>query len=220
MIRKEVLFVFCMLLASPAVAQKKDAPADQPLPTYRVEADGFKSDERDIKAVCDSAATEIWRHLEPYELEPFVVKRGYSGPFFSHGKNSRGELEILLDVEGAYWSQYAYQPDQPQNYGEDFTWEIDGEQAVFESDRWYSVTHEIRMNTPGENDGSIRTWIDGVLALSVEDMRFRDIDDFAIDNLYFSTFFGGSDSSWATTKDEITYFDDFIIEVIEPVDTP
>lgn len=109
MIRKEVLFAFCMLLTSPAVAQKKDAPADQPLPTYRVEADGFKSDERDIKAVCDSAAAELWRHLEPYELESFVVKRGYSGPFFSHEKNSRGELEILLDVEGSYWSQYAYQ---------------------------------------------------------------------------------------------------------------
>ena len=53
-----------------------------------------------------------------------------------------------------------------------------------------------------------------------KDMRFRDIDDFAIDRLYFSTFFGGSDSSWSTTKDEVTFFDDFIIEVIEPVDTP
>ena len=65
-------------------------------------------------------------------------------------------------------TQYVYHPDQPQNYGEDFPWEADGEQAVFESDRWYSVTHKIRMNTPGENDGSIHAWIDGVLALSVE----------------------------------------------------
>ena len=109
MIRKEILFALCMLPAFPAVAQKKDTPAGRPLPAYRVEADGFKSAERDIKAVCDSAAGELWRHLEPYKLEPFVVKRGHDGPFFSFVKNSRGELEILLDTGETYWCQYAYQ---------------------------------------------------------------------------------------------------------------
>jgi len=34
-------------------------------------------------------------------------------------------------------------------------------------------------------------------------------DSFAIDALYFSTFFGGSDKSWATRKDETITFDDF-----------
>ena len=117
-------------------------------------------------------------------------------------------------------SQYVYHPDQPQNYGEDFFWEIDGEPARFESDRWYTVTHEIRMNTPGEQDGSIRSRLDGVPALSVDGLRFRDVDDFAIDRLYFSTFFGGGDSSWSTTKDEVVWFDDFVVEVIEPLDQP
>jgi hypothetical protein len=117
-------------------------------------------------------------------------------------------------------TQYVYHPDQPQHYGEDFPWEIDGEQTSLERDRWYTVMHEIRMNTPGENDGSIRTWLDGTPALFVGEMRFRDIDDFAIDRFYFSTFFGGGDSSWSTTKDEITCLDNFIIEVIEPLDQP
>jgi len=106
--RKSLLVLF-MVLAAPIAAQKKDAPAERQPPAYRVEAAGFEASERDIKAVCDSAAGELWRHLKPYKLDAFVVKRGNSGPFFSFVKNSRGELEILLDTGKTYWSQYAYQ---------------------------------------------------------------------------------------------------------------
>ena len=103
------LLLLLVVCASTATAQNKDAPRDPPFPVYRVEAKGFKAAERDIKAVCDSAARELWRHLEPHELGPFVVRRGHEGPFFSFVRNSRGELEILLDTESTYWSQYAYQ---------------------------------------------------------------------------------------------------------------
>jgi hypothetical protein len=68
------------------------------------------------------------------------------------------------------------------------------------------------------NDGSITAWIDGELALEAGGMRFRDEDDFAIDGMYFSTFFGGSNSSWATTADETVLFDDFRIAAISMPD--
>jgi len=110
--------------------------------------------------------------------------------------------------------QYVYHPDQPNNYGEDLPWSIDQQSIQFLPGQWHEVVHEIQMNTPGQNDGRITCWFDGVKALETEAMRFRDIDDFAIDGLYFSTFFGGSNSSWATTKDEAIWFDDFQIEVI------
>ena len=110
--------------------------------------------------------------------------------------------------------QYVYHPDMPNSYGEDLPWQADGEDLVFETDRWYTVRHEITMNTPGENDGVIRTWLDGVPALETTTMRFRDIGDFAIDTMYFSTFFGGGSSSWATTADEVVWFDDFEIRAL------
>ena len=110
--------------------------------------------------------------------------------------------------------QYVYHPDMPNNFGEDLPWQVDGEDLVFETDRWYTLRHEIVMNTPGENDGIIRTWFDGVPALETTTMRFRDVDDFAIDTLYFSTFFGGGSSSWATTADEVVWFDDFEIRAL------
>ena len=109
--------------------------------------------------------------------------------------------------------QYVYHPDQPGGYGEDLPWTDDGQPLRFERDRWYTLQHEIVMNTPGQQDGIIRTTLDGVPALTVTDMRFRDVDTLAIDSLYFSTFFGGGSSSWATTRDEVIWFDDFEVQI-------
>lgn len=104
--------------------------------------------------------------------------------------------------------QYVYHPDQPGTYGEDFAWDLGGQRRF--DDAWHVVEHEIVMNTPGENDGAVRGWWDGELALDRGGVRFRDVDTFAIDGFYFSTFFGGSDSSWAPTRDEHVDFDTFV----------
>ena len=96
---------------------------------------------------------------------------------------------------------------------------VGGNALHFEPDRWYALKHEIVMNTPGQNDGVIRAWLDGQPALEVTTFRFRDVDTFAIDTLYFSTFFGGGSSSWATTRDEVVFFDDFEVRTNTGTDT-
>lgn len=106
--------------------------------------------------------------------------------------------------------QYVYHPDQPGTWGEDLPWD-EGGQRTFEPGRWHDLEHRVVINTPGEHDGLIDAWFDGELALRRDDLRFRDTDGFAIDALYFSTFFGGGDASWASTKDEHIDFDDFEI---------
>lgn len=117
--------------------------------------------------------------------------------------------------------QYVYHPDQPGTFGEDFRWDDSflGDWKKFESDRWYHLRHRIVMNTPNQNDGIIMAWLDGELVLFVDHIRFRDVSSLQIDQLYFSTFFGGGSSIWATTKDEYAYFDDFRITSVpaEPV---
>jgi hypothetical protein len=67
------------------------------------------------------------------------------------------------------------------------------------------------MNRPGQRDGVVQGWFDGVLALERTNLRFRDVDSFAIDAFLFSTFFGGSDATWAPAKDERVDFDQFLI---------
>ena len=111
--------------------------------------------------------------------------------------------------------QYVYHPDQPEHYGQDFPWTVGIDPAHFIPGHWQEVVHEIEMNSPGQHNGRITCWLDGQLAMSETQMRFRDVETFAIDGFYFSTFFGGSNDSWSTTKDERIIFDDFIITQCE-----
>ncbi len=81
---------------------------------------------------------------------------------------------------------------------------------VLEDGRWYTIKQEVIMNTPGQDDGVLRVWLDGQLALELTDLELRSRADLGIDTLYFSTFFGGSNTSdWQAAKDEFIYYDDF-----------
>ncbi len=107
--------------------------------------------------------------------------------------------------------QYVYHPDQPTEYGEDFEWNYGGCPRFFTPGKWQCVETFVQMNTPGKKDGIIRSWLDGEKALEVTNIRFRDTDKLKIDKMYFSTFFGGNDPSWAPPKDEYVTFDNFVI---------
>jgi hypothetical protein len=106
--------------------------------------------------------------------------------------------------------QYVYHPDQPGPFGEELPWDVGG-QRYFTPGVWHHVEHRVVMNSPGRHDGLIQGWFDGELALDARGLRFRDVDSFAIDALYFSTFFGGSGPQWAPTVDETIDFDTVII---------
>jgi len=106
--------------------------------------------------------------------------------------------------------QYVYHPDQKDKFGKDFVWDIEGE-TYFEPGLWYRVETWIKLNSPGKNNGIVESWLDGKLALKNKKMRFRDIKSLKIDALLFTTFFGGSDDTWATKKAEHVCFDNVII---------
>ncbi|MFP4466888.1 MAG: polysaccharide lyase, partial [Candidatus Goldiibacteriota bacterium] len=109
--------------------------------------------------------------------------------------------------------QYLYHMDQPTIYGEDLDWNYGGCERYFIPGKWHCVETYIQMNTPGQHDGVIRSWLDGELALERTDIRYRDTgySNIQIDHFYFSTFFGGGDSTWAPSKDEHSQFDNFIL---------
>jgi hypothetical protein len=86
-------------------------PAEKPLklPPYRIDPREFESSEADIRAVCDSAGRELWRHFPDYTIEPFVVVRGKQGPITLYKRNDAREIVLKLDTGNTFWSQYAYQ---------------------------------------------------------------------------------------------------------------
>lgn len=84
-----------MTVEQPAIAQAAEQSAATPksdVPRYRVDATDFEAGEADIRAVCDSAARQLWRHFPDYELEPFVVTRGKSGPIVLYDRNDSKEI--------------------------------------------------------------------------------------------------------------------------------
>ena len=83
---------------------------------------------------------------------------------------------------------------------------------MFVPGKWQTIEHRIVMNTPGQRDGILQAWVDGALVLDENQFYYRAPGaTFAIDALYFSTFFGGSDSTWAPATDQTVDYDDFIV---------
>lgn len=63
------------------------------------------------------------------------------------------------------------------------------------------------ISVPGSLLTNPRLWYNGVPALNFTNLEIRTSDQLAsIGGLYFSTFFGGDDSSWATPTDQFSYY--------------
>lgn len=74
-------------------------------------------------------------------------------------------------------------------------------------DRWYRVTQRVTMNTPGSANGRLREWVDGQLALQLDNCRFRLDSNHGIDCIFWQIMFGGSDNStYRASKDSYLYF--------------
>lgn len=107
--RCHLLYLPIALVCSVLFAAADDTVAKKTLPLYRVDASDFGASEADIRAVCDSAAKQLWQHFPKYDLEPFVVTRGNGGPIVLYQRNDAKEIVVRLDTSNTFWSQYAYQ---------------------------------------------------------------------------------------------------------------
>jgi hypothetical protein len=97
---------------------------------------------------------------------------------------------------------YVYHAGQKGNYGDSFPFPDD---YRFPTDSDVTVRMRVSMNEPGKNDGTLRVWIASGseperLVVERTDLVWRTTSAFAIDGLYFETFHGGGDSSWAPKK--------------------
>ncbi|MGF1515556.1 MAG: polysaccharide lyase [Elainellaceae cyanobacterium] len=139
-----------------------------------------------------------------------------------------GKLPGLFGGEGASGGNI---PDGTDGFSARLMWRRDGQGEVyaylptsetygtsigqgswrFRPGEWTRVEQEVTLNRPGEADGRIRLWINGDLAVDEAGLTFRTDDALRLDGLFFSTFFGGGDASWATPQDVYADFADFTI---------
>ncbi|KIJ18898.1 polysaccharide lyase family 14 protein [Paxillus involutus ATCC 200175] len=80
----------------------------------------------------------------------------------------------------------------------------------FAAGQWSRVTLLVQMNNPPDvANGNVVFYFNDVLALTQSNLQFRSATDVDIGGIFFSTFFGGSDSSWATPQTVHTYYRNF-----------
>ncbi|MCB1077561.1 MAG: hypothetical protein KDM64_07015 [Verrucomicrobiae bacterium] len=98
---------------------------------------------------------------------------------------------------------YLYHRNQPDRYGDRLAFPED---FRFPEGIDLRVRMRVTMNDPHKRNGIIRVWI-GIAGekedrevVRREDLEWRTVEDFGIDSLYFETFHGGSDRSWAPTR--------------------
>ena len=102
---------------------------------------------------------------------------------------------------------YVYHADMTGIYGDNVLWQQDY-RGYLEKNRWYSIEQYLKMNTPGQNDGIIRAWVDGRLAYEQTDWRWRDIDTLKIEKIWMNVYHGGT----ATVDQDIhLYIDNVVI---------
>jgi hypothetical protein len=81
----------------------------------------------------------------------------------------------------------------------------------FTPGKWYTLEQEVDLNTPKKSDGRIKVWVNGKQVMDIRNLEFRSTDSLKIQGIFFSTFFGGHDASWATPNDTYADFANFAV---------
>lgn len=75
--------------------------------------------------------------------------------------------------------------------------------------KWNHVTLLIRLNEIHSSNGQVSLFYNNVKAIEQTGLGFRVDDVVSVGGLYFSTFFGGDDPSWATPSTVHSYYRNF-----------
>lgn len=131
----------------------------------------------------------------------------YGGDAISGGDipdGTNGFSARLMWRENGAGEVYAYLPTS-----EEYGTSIGRGSWYFQPGQWHTIDLQVQLNDVGSNNGSIVLGVDGKTVIEENEVLFRTVDTLKIDGIFFSTFFGGSDSSWATPKTTYVYFDNF-----------
>jgi len=113
---------------------------------------------------------------------------------------------------------YVYHKNQPEKYGESFAFP---EAFRFPIGKPIQVRLAVHMNASGKRDGILRVWITlpqekEQLVVDQSNLEWRSAATFGVDSLYFESFHGGNDASWAPTRPCFAEFSQF--KVVNPSD--
>lgn len=101
---------------------------------------------------------------------------------------------------------YAYHAAGEDFFGDEWDW--NRATQLLERNRWYCLEQHLRMNSPGQRDGLLRAWIDGVVAFDKQDVYLRDIPQIRIEKIWMNVYHGGTTKA---AEDLHLYIDNVVI---------
>lgn len=129
-------------------------------------------------------------------------------------RRPKGWSARMMFTRGGRCSSYLYDQDQSQKWGIGRL----SRAPVFVAGRWHHVVLQLRLNQPGEADGSVRFLVDGREVVEQGEVVFRGQGgpDTLIQTFLFSTFHGGATPTWTPRKNGApttvyAFFDNFLV---------
>jgi hypothetical protein len=102
---------------------------------------------------------------------------------------------------------YAYTASADSALGDVWGWNL-GPTGRLQKNRWYAIEQYVKLNTPGKADGILRAWVNGQLALSKEDIRFRDVPSLKVESVWLNVYHGGIHDA---DRDLTLYIDNLVV---------
>ncbi|GLB37057.1 hypothetical protein LshimejAT787_0401080 [Lyophyllum shimeji] len=116
-------------------------------------------------------------------------------------KNGSGEVYAYVPTPNNLCSQDGI------DCNSDFGISIQRGSFGFVSGQWNRITLLVRLNDPPNvANGNVQLYYNDLKAIDQQNLQIRSSSSLSANGLYFSTFFGGSDSSWATPKTVHSYY--------------
>ena len=71
----------------------------------------------------------------------------------------------------------------------------------FQRGSWNKITMTMRLNSVGDHNGMLRVKFNDEVVIRYDKMNWRDFPEVFVEGVEFSTWFGGSDDTWAPPYD-------------------
>lgn len=130
----------------------------------------------------------------------------------TNGWSARGAFAVATPAKGNVPIQtpigsYVYHADMRGNSGHYWGWNR-GPGGLLQNNRWYAIEQYLKLNSPGENNGVFKAWIDGHLVYERLELNFRIVDDLRIESIWLNVYHGGVKPS---PQDMSLYIDNVVI---------
>ncbi|MBX9853343.1 MAG: hypothetical protein K2X86_16480 [Cytophagaceae bacterium] len=154
------------------------------------------------------------RYYLKFEKEFDFVKGGKLPGLYGGTENNGGKIP---DGTNGFSTRYMWRKDGAgELYAYLPTSDIHGTSLgrgnwTFEPGKWYLIEQCVMLNKPGKANGKIKIWVNEEPLLIATNLLFRTTDQLKIEGIFFSTFFGGGDVSFATKQTTYTYYAKFAL---------